>query len=191
MKHPAPLAIVLTLGLSGCLSARAVAPVVPTAALVEPDGASVDARHLVARARFTVFVFYSSDCHCLTKHDDRLVALYDAYHPRGVQMVMVDPEVRASPQEDAAEARRRGYPFPILVDRHGRLANALGAEYATYSVVVDEEGRVRYRGGIDSDKTHLRANATPYLENALDDLLAGREPRRAEAKTLGCALETW
>jgi len=38
------------------------------------------------------------------------------------------------------------------------------------SVVVDAEGRIK---------------------NALDDLFAGKERRQPEAKTLGCALETW
>jgi hypothetical protein len=108
-----------------------------------------------------------------------------------VQFVLIDPEVSATPEGDAAEASRRGYSYDMILDRGAMLANALGAEYATYTVVVDREGVVLYRGGIDSDKTHLHDDATPYLRDALDDLLAGRPPRRAEAKTLGCALEKW
>ena len=50
---------------------------------------------------------------------------------------------------------------------------------------------MRYRGGIDSDKTHLKADRTQFLAEALDDLTAGRPPRRPEGKTLGCALQTW
>jgi len=191
MKASVSGVILLSSMLLSCASPRTVEPVVPTAALVEPEGVTVDARQLVARMPLTVIVFFSRECHCLNQHDARLRALYDEYHARGVQIVMVDPEVHSSVDADEAEARRRGYPFPILIDPHGRLADALGAEYATYSVVVDAQGRVRYHGGIDSDKTHLRDSATPYLKNALDDLLAGKDPRQPEAKTLGCALETW
>jgi peroxiredoxin len=150
-----------------------------------------DVRQLVAEAPFTVLIFFSRTCHCLDQHDARIRALYDEYHPRGVQVVMVDPEVRATPVADAAEASRRGYPFPLLVDPGAKLADTLGAEYATYSVVVDAQGNVRYRGGFDSDKTHLREGATPYVADALDDLLAGRPPRVAETKALGCSLEKW
>jgi hypothetical protein len=50
---------------------------------------------------------------------------------------------------------------------------------------------VHYRGGIDSDRIHLHDDRTPYLEQALDDLLAHREPRVAEGKSLGCALQKW
>ena len=99
--------------------------------------------------------------------------------------------MKTTAEFDAAEAARRGYPFPVLHDPGARLAWALGAEYATYAVVLDPEGRIRYHGGVDSDKGHLHDDAVPYVRNALDDLLAGRAPRVAEAKTLGCSLETW
>ena len=136
-------------------------------------------------------IFFSPDCHCLSVHEPRLRALFDAYHPRGVQFFMVDSEVRGSLERDASEARRRGYPFPILGDRGAKLADALGADYATYTVVVDPQARVRYRGGIDTDKSHVHDGATAYLKDALDDLLADREPRVLEGKTLGCSLEKW
>jgi peroxiredoxin len=177
--------------LTACSTALPAATQVPSTPLVAAGGDARDVRQLVGDAPFTVLIFFSRTCHCLDQHDARIRALYDAYHPRGVQLVMVDPEVRTTPVADAAEASRRGYPFPLLVDPQAKLADALGAEYATYSVVVDAQGNVRYRGGFDSDKTHLREDATPYVLNALDDLLAGRPPRVAETKTLGCALEKW
>jgi hypothetical protein len=164
---------------------------VPSLRLEGTGNETTDALGLVESAPLTVFVFFSPECHCLAQHEGRLRALHERYRARGVRFVMVDSEVRGSPARDHEEAERRAYPFPILYDRHARLADSLGAEYATYSVVVDRTGRVRYRGGIDSDKTHLHDSATPYLEDAIDDLLGGLAPRLAEGTTLGCALEKW
>jgi len=164
---------------------------VPTLPLIGPHGEPLDARSMARSAPLTVLVFFSADCHTLDIHEPRLRALFDAYHPRGVQFFMVDSEVRGSLERDTAEARRRGYPFSILGDRGAKLADALGAEYATYTVVIDAHARVRYRGGIDTDKSRVHDEATPYLQNALDDLLADREPRVSESETLGCALEKW
>jgi hypothetical protein len=142
-------------------------------------------------AQLTVLVFFSPHCHCLTLHEQRLAALYDRYAPRGVQFLMIDSEVSGSEARDRDEAQRRGYRFPIVRDPGAKLAGMLGAEYATYSVVLDAEGRVRYHGGIDDDKTHLTERPTPYLQDAIEDVLSGREPRVTEGKTMGCALETW
>jgi hypothetical protein len=171
--------------------AAEVALEVPSVPLVGAGGEPLDARSLARSSPFTVLVFFSPDCHCLSVHEPRLRALFDAYQPRGVQFFMVDSEARGTRERDVAEARLRSYPFPILGDRGARLADALGAEYATYTLVVDSRGRVRYRGGIDTDKSHLHDGATAYLRDALDDLLADREPRLAEGKTLGCSLQKW
>jgi hypothetical protein len=113
------------------------------------------------------------------------------YGSRGVEFVLVDSEVGASPERDRMEALGRGYPLPILLDPGAKLARALDAEFATYTVVVDRSGTVRYRGGIDSNRNELTSDATPFLAHALDDLLAGRALRQAETKPLGCALQTW
>jgi thiol-disulfide isomerase/thioredoxin len=160
-------------------------------ALLGPLGESVDLQQAARSERLTVLVFFSPHCHCLDAHEPRLQALYAEYAPRRVQFFMIDSEVRASRERDDAEARKRGYPYPILLDLGGKLADLVGAEYATYAVVLDADGRVQFRGGIDTDKTHLRQDATPFLKDAIDDLLAGRTPRLAEGKALGCALEKW
>jgi hypothetical protein len=156
-----------------------------------PRVSFIDPAALPSRAPWTVLVFFSPTCHCLAQHDGRLRALFEAYHLRGVQLLMVDSEVRGSESRDEGEARRRGYPFPIVRDPGAMLADELGAQYATYSVVLDRAGRVRYHGGIDSDRNHLHDDASAYLRDALDDVLAGRPVRIAEGKTLGCSLEKW
>lgn len=177
----------MALALAACAPPPRVAAV-PDAILVDADGRAVDARALVASSPFTVITFFSATCPTQAAHDARLAHLYARYSARRVQFVAVDSEVGATRERDASEAKRRGYRFPILVDADAVLAHALGADTASFAVVVDACGRVLYSGGIDSDRTHLTADATHYLANALDDLLAGRAPRVTERKSLGCAL---
>ncbi len=146
---------------------------------------------IAAAAPYTVIVFTSSHCACLRAHDGRLRELAEAYGSRGVQFLGVDSEVGATSGSVEQDARSHGLPFPIKVDPSAQLAQRLGAEYATYTVVVDPTGRIHYRGGIDSDKAKLHENSVPYLRNALDDLLAHREVRLPETKALGCVLRRW
>src|SRR5262249_27066641 len=115
------------------LVALACSPATPPARLpvAEPlvlpgsDGVTHDLRAEVARARLTVFVFYSRACPCLRVHEARLHELADAYRPRGVAVLLVDSEVGAEPAVDALEARKRGYRVPLLTDRGARLAKAV------------------------------------------------------------------
>ena len=154
--------------------------------VITAQGPSLD--ELTRGAPLTVVVFFSSHCPCQRAHDDRLRALAATYAPAGVRFVLVDAEADATPQRDEVETKARRYPFPVLANPSGSLADSLGAEYATYTVVLDAQHRVRYQGGIDSDKQHLTEDARFYLRDALDDLLAGRAPAVPQGKTLGCVL---
>jgi peroxiredoxin len=154
------------------------------------DGRSHDVTAELARAKLTIFVFYSEDCPCVRVHEGRLAELAARYASRGVRVVLVDSETTADAARDAAEARERRYPFPLLTDADARLARLFGARFATHAVVVDATGAVRYSGGIDSDKNVLHAGAKPYLRDALDALLAGRTPPAPDREPLGCALRT-
>jgi hypothetical protein len=179
------------LGLGGCLSWHPRVSVVPGLTLSGTDGRLHHLASDVSAAKLTVYVFFSAHCRCLVVHEPRIVALENAYGSRGVQFFAVDSEATANLDRDRVEARARAYPFPILVDRGAIAADAMGAEYATYTVVFDQAGRVRYSGGIDSDRVHLTAGARPSLRDALDDLLADRSPRAARVEALGCALQRW
>ena len=147
-----------------------------------------DVVRLTGGAPLTAITFFSAHCKCQRAHDDRLKKIFADFAPRGVRFVMIDSEADASPDLDGAESRARGYPFSILSDPDGRFADLLGAEYATYTVVVDARGTVRYHGGLDSDRDHLSSDARPWLRDALDALLRGDEPADADPKTLGCSL---
>jgi hypothetical protein len=160
---------------------------VPSVVLHGTDGARLPLDAALHQHPVTVITFFSADCPCQRAHDARLRALIAEDAPLGVGFLVVDSEERATAATDADESRQRGY--PIWLDDAGRLARALGAEYATYSVVVDAVGKVLYRGGFDADRTHLRDDSPRFLADAVDDARAGRPIRRPEAKALGCSLQ--
>jgi peroxiredoxin len=169
-------------------------PIVNTRLTFPPLPGTDGAIHDLApgrETRLTVLFFFADHCPCQAAHDARLRDLYTLYHPRGVDILGVDSELGANPERDRAEAIKRGYPFPILIDHGGALAHRVGAQYATEAIVVDAVGDIRYHGGIDSDKRTLHDDATPFLREALDDLLAAAPVRRTETEALGCALQTW
>ncbi len=175
--------------LASCAPAPpASVPAWPPLTVVDTTGVATTLPADLARSKLTVLVFYSEHCPCFRVHEPRLVDLARTYAARGVKVVFVDSEVSASAERDGRAASERGLPA-IALDPGAKLADAVGAEYAAYSVVLDPQGRVRYRGGIDSDKDRLHDDAQGFLRDAVEDLLAGREPRVAEGKALGCALQ--
>jgi predicted DCC family thiol-disulfide oxidoreductase YuxK len=175
----------VAVSLLGCAPSHT--PSLGSVLLRTTDGAPVPVDEALRAHPYTVVTFFSAECPCQRAHDARLRALIAKDAPHDVGFLVVDSEESATLTRDAGESKARGY--PILVDDAGKLAGALGAEFATYSVVLDREGKVLYRGAFDSDRVHLREAAAPFLDDALADALSGRPVKRPETKTLGCTLQ--
>ena len=171
--------------LAACRPAQPAA--VPPLVLVDSAGTTTNIAADLSKSKLTVVVFYADHCPCFRVHEARIAKLQNDYRAEGVRVIVVDSELEATAERDAKAAAECGM-APIVLDPGARLANALGAEYATFTVVIDADGRVRYRGGLDSDKNTLHDDAKPFVRDAIGDLLAGHDPRVPEGKTLGCSL---
>jgi peroxiredoxin len=179
-----PLALVLV-----AAPGRADTPSeLPDLTLPGSDGTS---HHLRGGAKETVVEFFSLHCPCQREHDPRFKEIYQRFAKAGVTFLAVDSEAGVTLEQLTAEAKARDYPYPILLDQGGKLAKALDAQFCLTSIVADPSGRIRYYGGIDSDRTcgHKSEGAHPYLENAIANLLAGRDPSPARTKPMGCWLQ--
>jgi peroxiredoxin len=92
-------------------------------------------------------------------------------------------------------------PNPILLDESGAVGRSYGAEKTPHLFVIDKNGVLVYRGGLDNapmgvvDETrpHSAGQAAaalePYLENALADVQRQRAPRVAETPAYGCGVK--
>ena len=78
--------------------------------------------------------------------------------------------------------------MPYLRDESQDVARAYGAQTTPDIFVIDGEGRLRYRGAPDQDHNDPSLNAA-WLREALDALLAGEEPARAETPPKGCSVK--
>ncbi|MFO0595341.1 MAG: redoxin domain-containing protein [Myxococcaceae bacterium] len=160
----------------------------PATSLPATGGGSISLAAEVAAHELTVVLFFSAECPVQRSHDARFLELVKAYEGRGVHFIAVDAQSNASIEKATEQAARRQYPFPLVVDVEGTWADALGARFTTTVAVIDRQGVTRYLGGIDSDRVTLTETATPFLRDALEAVLGGREVPNAQTKALGCVL---
>jgi hypothetical protein len=81
-----------------------------------------------------------------------------------------------------------GWPAPYLRDESQEVAREYDARTTPDVFVLDPELRLRYRGAPDADHGDPSLNAG-WLREALDAVLAGEEPARAETKPVGCSVK--
>ncbi len=152
----------------------------------------------LAEARLVVLVFTSHRCPVARGYDKRLVDLQTDFAAAGVQLVAV--ESGGSPDETPAKMRSRaqqaGYNFAYVHDATLNVCRAYGATCTpTVFVLVpapaDENHKnrftVAYQGAIDDSPDASRVRK-PYLRQAIDALLAGREPQVQETRPTGCEI---
>jgi hypothetical protein len=114
-----------------------------------------------------------------------------AYKDRGVSFIGVNSNQQDSATEIQHYARKHGIDFPILKDSGNVVADQFDAIRTPEVFVIDGQGVVRYWGRIDDqyDVGIARPSATTHeLKDALEDLLAGREVRRATTEAPGCRI---
>jgi hypothetical protein len=75
-----------------------------------------------------------------------------------------------------------------LRDETQEVARAYEAQTTPDVFVLDSDLRLRYRGAPDADHGDPSLNAQ-WLREALDAVLAGEDPPRAETKPVGCSVK--
>lgn len=144
-----------------------------------------------------IVIFTCNHCPYSVRYEDRIVALDKKYAPLGFPVVAINPNDVKRVPEDSYEAmqvraKEKGFTFPYLVDETQDVAKAFGAERTPHVYIVTREGngfKVSYIGAIDNNANDAKAVTEKYAEQALDALIAGKAPKSASTKAIGCTIK--
>ena len=141
----------------------------------------------------TVVVFTCNHCPYALAWQDRIADVARDYGDRGVLLLAInandaDRYPRDSLEAMQARVAREDWPMPYLHDATQEVARAYGAQTTPDVFVLDAGGALRYRGAPDADYDDPAERAA-WLRDALDAVLAGESPARAETKPVGCSIK--
>ena len=166
----------------------AVGTEAPTFSLPDTDGVE----HSPGDAPATVVVFTCNHCPYALAWHDRIADVARDYSD--VKVLAINPNDAERYPRDSFDAMRErvardgGWPMPYLRDESQEVARAYAAKTTPDVFVIDGGGRIVYRGAPDEDHQNPALNAS-WLRAALDAVLAGSEPERAETKPVGCSIK--
>ena len=142
----------------------------------------------------TVVIFSCNHCPYVKAYEDRMIQLAKEYQPKGISFVLINANDPIKYPEDSFEnmqkrAQEKGYPFPYLWDETQEVARAYEAERTPEVFLFDSELKLRYHGAIDDNWEDPAKVTKRYLKDALEALLAGREPEVKETAPVGCTIK--
>jgi peroxiredoxin len=157
------------------------------------DGKTYSLSAISQGKKATAVVFMCNHCPYVLAWLDRLVAVAKDYATQGVAFVGINSNDAIKYPADSFEgmqrlAQDRGLPFPYLYDEPQKVAADYGAERTPEIFLFDAGLDLRYHGAPD-DSYDEPAASVPYLRDALDAVLAGREPPVAETPPVGCTIK--
>jgi peroxiredoxin len=131
-----------------------------------------------------VFVVWSPSCPYVRAYDDRIQAAVAA---AGARMYALSSNARVSEDDVRAYVRKHGSPYRVLVDPRQEVCDLLGGRNTPEAIVVDAQGMLRYRGGIDDDPLEDKKpeERSHWLKDTLAALREGRPVARPERTPVG------
>ena len=189
------LALVLASSLSFAGGALSIGAAIP---MGDVKMKSVDGKELaladIKKPAGTLVVFTCNHCPFAKMWETRIVELGNAYAAKGIGVVAVnanDPAVAAddSYEKMQVRAKERGMQFPYVVDATSDVARAFGATRTPEVFLFDAEGKLVYHGAVDDNGQEPEKVANPYLKNALDAVVSGKEVPVKETKSIGCGIK--
>jgi peroxiredoxin len=138
------------------------------------------------RGRLVVVNFWSAECPWAERADQTL--LEDLHHwGEAVQLWPIASNANESPSLVERVASERGLPL-VLLDEDQKVADLYGAQTTPHLFVIDEQGILRYQGAINDVTFRQREPTHYYLREAVEALLAGRQPQTPQTSPYGCAI---
>ncbi len=156
-----------------------------------------------ADARILVVAFTCNHCPTAQYYEERIKQIVTDYKSKGVALVAIMPndpmsvrldelgwtDLSDSFAEMKIRARDHQFNFPYLYDGETEgVSRTYGPVATPHVFVFDAERKLRYEGAIDNSQRieHVTIN---YLRDALDSLIAGREPPVTQTKAVGCSIK--
>jgi thiol-disulfide isomerase/thioredoxin len=210
VKHP--IRSLLTLGflMLAALFSRAATnpPVLPLGSPLPPfslpgvDGKTYTPSDF-ASAKILVIVFTSNHCPTAQAYEGRLKQIATDYAPKGVALVAINPNHAAAVRLDEQGYGDLGDTFEEMVIRHRdhewnfpylddgetqEVTLKFGAIATPHVYIFDQERKLRFQGRIDNSERVDLVSAHD-TRDALDALLAGKEPTIKTTRVFGCSVK--
>ncbi|MGA9525414.1 MAG: redoxin family protein [Myxococcaceae bacterium] len=152
------------------------------------EGAPFELGAAVRDSRAVVLVFWTAGCPCVLRYQQRVEDLLTRYGPRGVTVLGVSSNAGEAPDQVKQALQARGVTLKVVRDPGGKLADAVGARSTPTVAILDQSGKVAFLGWIDNEREPGAADREPYVEQALDAILAGQRGFAKRSPVFGCRI---
>ncbi|AYQ36427.1 thioredoxin family protein [Runella sp. SP2] len=143
-----------------------------------------------------IVVFTCNHCPFAKAYEERIIALDKKYGVLNFPVVAINSNDASDYEDESIDnmkkrATEKGYTFPYLQDATQAVAKAFGATRTPHVFVLRNENAkftVQYIGTIDDNYQDPASVTKRYVEDAVNNILAGKPVVVTQTKAVGCAI---
>lgn len=162
------------------------------------DGTEVQLYKDYQNTKGVIVIFTCNTCPYAIAYEDRIIALHEKYANMGYPVLAINPNDPVAQPGDSMEemqirAKEKGFSFPYVLDKGQGVYPQFGATKTPHVFLLNNEKGdlvVRYIGAIDDNHKDASQVKEPFLDNAIQALMNGREVVTKETKAIGCTIKT-
>ncbi len=132
--------------------------------------------------KVVVLQWLSQDCPYCVKAAPLMKEAADKAVSKGVVWYGMDSKWDRTAEQANEYIKQQKFPFPILLDPDGKVGKTYGAK-RTPHIYIFNKGKLAYVGASDDKK------GRNYVTEALDAILAGKEPPLPTTEAYGCTVK--
>jgi peroxiredoxin len=148
-------------------------------------------------AKGVIVIFDCNTCPYSKAYNSRIMALHEKYAAKGFPVITINPNDPLQSAGDSfdrmvEQAKYKGYTFPYLVDESQEVAAAFGATNTPHVFIVqriNQAFKLVYIGAIDDSARDESAVKRKYVEEAVENLLQGKQVTSTKTKAIGCSIK--
>ena len=135
-----------------------------------------------------VIIFVATECPISNAYNSRMEKMFKDYSQKGIAFLGINSNKAESIDRIKEHAEENDLTFTILKDEKNIIADKFEASFTPEAYVLNSDFEILYHGRIDNSKKESEV-VSKDLENALDEILAGKEVSKKETKTFGCTIK--
>jgi peroxiredoxin len=145
-----------------------------------------------------ILIFTCNHCPFSVAYEDRIIALHEKYAEQGFPVVAINSNDASQYPADSYEKmidryKEKNFPYVYLHDETQKIAQAYGALKTPHVYLLKKDAelgwKVVYIGAIDDNSDEPEAVKNKYLENALTEVLVGKQVSNSLTKAVGCSIK--
>jgi peroxiredoxin len=148
----------------------------------------------VKKENGVLVMFSCNTCPYVVKNQERTISISQYATKNNIGVIILNSNEAYRGDEDSFDAMKeyakdQNYKWNYVVDKNHEVADAFGANRTPECFLFDKNLKLVYHGAIDDSPSDVTAVKRIHLQEAINELVAGKDVTVKESRSVGCTIK--